>query len=99
MKRIEHYQPPTAEDLAHLKTTLGCTSNQMAALVGLAQGSQWRKYTGGQAPRSLGLHAHFYLAALTTLSTTELERVLATMREQGAEVELGELATGWGVAV
>jgi hypothetical protein len=84
---IERYTPPSSAALARLKDDLGCTSDQMAALAGLAQGGQWRKYTGGTTPRTLGLHMHFCMAALLTLSDAEVARVLATMREQGATVE------------
>jgi hypothetical protein len=94
MKRIQHYTPPSADALAHLKTELGFTSPQMADLTGLAQGAQWRKYTGGVKPRELGLHMHFYMAALLTLSDAELARVVATMRAQGAGVEVGPLPAG-----
>ncbi|MNW15446.1 hypothetical protein D3C71_2139480 [compost metagenome] len=37
---------------------------------------------------------HFYMAALLTLSEDELSRVVATMRTQGADVELGPLPAG-----
>jgi hypothetical protein len=94
MKRIEHYQPPTAADLARLKDQLGFTSPQMADLAGLAQGAQWRKYTGGAQPRELSPHMHFYMAALLTLTPEELERVVCAMREQGASVEVGPLPAG-----
>jgi hypothetical protein len=94
MKRIQHYQPPSAADLARLKDQLGFTSPQMADLAGLAQGAQWRKYTGGALPRDLSQHMHFYMAALLTLTPEELERVTATMREHGADVELGPLPAG-----
>lgn len=94
MKRIAHYTPPPAEALAHLKAELGFTSAQMADLTGLAQGAQWRKYTGGADPRELGLHMHFYMAALLTLSEAELARVVSTMRAQGAAVEVGPLPAG-----
>lgn len=94
MKRIAHYTPPPAEALARLKTELGFTSPQMADLTGLAQGAQWRKYTGGVDPRTMGSHMHFYMAALLTLTDEELARVVATMRDHGAEVELGPLPAG-----
>jgi len=94
MKRIKHYRPPTTDDLMHLKNALNFTSPQMADLAGLAQGAQWRKYTGGAEPRTLSQHMHFYMAALLTLSEDELTRVLATMREHGAEVEVGPLPAG-----
>ncbi|MNC10160.1 hypothetical protein PS726_04694 [Pseudomonas fluorescens] len=80
--QIAHYAPPTTEALARLKDALHFTSKQMADLTGLAQGAQWRKYTGGAEPHALGLHMHFYMAALLTLSDAELARVAATMREQ-----------------
>ncbi|WP_434695474.1 hypothetical protein J3P89_20125 [Pseudomonas sp. Z1-14] len=41
MKTIEQYSPPSADALARLKINLGYTSQQMAELVGLAQGSGW----------------------------------------------------------
>lgn len=94
MKRIEHYRPPTADDLARLKSDLAFTSAQMADLTGLAQGGQWRKYTGGVQPREMGLQMHFYLAALLTLDDAELARVVDTMRAQGADVTLGPLPAG-----
>lgn len=37
---------------------------------------------------------HFYMAALLTLSDAELARVMTTMREQGATVEVGPLPAG-----
>ncbi|KGF62115.1 hypothetical protein [Pseudomonas lutea] len=94
MKRIQHYDPPSTGDLAHLKDELNFTSAQMADLAGLAQGAQWRKYTGGVAARELSLHMHFYMAALLTLSDEELGRIVECMRAHGAEVELGPLPAG-----
>jgi hypothetical protein len=91
MKRIENYSPPSAESLAQLKKDLDYTSQQMADLSGLAQGGQWRKYTGGSDPRTLGQHMHFYMAALLTLNDDELDRIADTMRAQGAVVEFGPL--------
>jgi len=94
MKRIQHYDPPSAGELASLKDKLGFTSSQMADLAGLAQGAQWRKYTGGAQPRDLSQHMHFYMAALLTLSDSELARVVECMRDQGAQVDLGPLPAG-----
>jgi hypothetical protein len=91
MKRIESYSPPSAEDLGQLKKDLGYTSQQMADLVGLAQGGQWRKYTGANNQRDLGANMHFYMAALLTLTDDELGRVYATMREHGAAVDVGDI--------
>jgi len=36
----------------------------MAELASLSGGQQWRKYTGGAAPRSVGFHMLFFIAAL-----------------------------------
>lgn len=90
MNIIEQYVPPTPAELAQLKDTLGLTSHDMAALAGLAQGGQWRKYTGGKEPRELGKLMHFYMAALLTLDDTELARVFETMRGHGAQVEAAQ---------
>jgi hypothetical protein len=94
MKRIKYYEPPSAGDLAQLKENLNFTSPQMADLAGLAQGAQWRKYTGGAAPRELGMQMHFYMAALLTLGDDELGRIADLMRSQGAQVDLGPLPSG-----
>lgn len=94
MQRIAQYTPPSAARLARLKKDLGFTSPQMADLTGLAQGAQWRKYTGGEAPRPLGMQMHFYMAALLVLDETALNQVLAKMREHGAQVEAGPLPAG-----
>lgn len=90
MNIIQQYQPPTAEQLAQLKERLHATSQTMADLCGLAQGQQWRKYTGGSTPRVMGLHMHFYMAALLSLDETSLAKVMATMREHGAQLQVGE---------
>lgn len=94
MKRISTYIPPSPANLAGLKTRLGFTSQQMADLSGLSQGSHWRRYTGGADPRSISLQMHFYMAALLTLTESELARVLTTMGEHGAEIEVGPLPAG-----
>lgn len=91
MKIIASYVPPSPEALAGLKTSLKFTSPQMASIAGLAQGGQWRKYTGAAAQRNLSLQMHFYIAAMLTLSEADKARVVETMREQGALVDVGDL--------
>lgn len=86
MRLIENYTPPTPEDLEALKESLGYTGNQMADLAGVASNSQWRKYTGGVAPRAMSLHILFFMAAQLTLNEDELDRVLGKMREIGAGI-------------
>jgi hypothetical protein len=94
MKRIEHYQPPTAAVLARFKDELGFTSPQTADLAGLAGGSRWRKYTGSTQPREFNPHMHFYMVALLTLTPDEWERVAGKMCEHGAKLGLGPLPAG-----
>lgn len=83
-----HYTPPTPQDLQALKNELGMTGQQMAELAGVAGGQQWRKYTGGESPRDMGLHILFFMASRLVLSDSELERVHAKMQEIGAKVEV-----------
>ena len=65
------------------------TSNEMAALANLGQGSQWRKYTGGAEPRQMGPHMLFFVAAQTELSDRDFARVLQRMRAIGASFDVG----------
>lgn len=62
------------------------TGKQMADLFWLAGDHQWRKYTGGQAPRELSPHMAFVAAAKLSLTEEELARVLGKMAEFGAVV-------------
>lgn len=87
MRLIDQYTPPSTEDLNELKTQLGYTGNQMADLAGVSGNNQWRKYTGGTAPRDMSLHILFYLAAQLALNEEELEKVLSKMKEIGAEIK------------
>ena len=98
MKNIDRYRPPTPADLLALKAELQATSQEMASLAGLTQGSQWRKYTGTAEPRLMNKHMHFYMASLLTLSDAEIERVMATMKEHGADVGTIEFSLASGEA-
>lgn len=80
------YTPPSTRDLADLKHELNMTGKQMADLFWLAGDHQWRKYTGGQAPRELSPHMAFVAAAKLSLTEDEIARVLARMAEFGAHV-------------
>lgn len=86
------YIPPSAADLQRLKDGLGYTGNQMAELAALAGNSQWRKYTGGAAPRSMSPHMLFFMAARLTLPPDDLHRVAAKMQEIGAQLDAEALA-------
>jgi len=87
MRLIDQYTPPSTDDLNELKTRLGFTGNQMAEMAGVSGNNQWRKYTGGTAPRDMSLHILFYLAAQLALSPEELAKVLDKMKEIGAEIK------------
>lgn len=83
-----HYTAPTTDDLLRFKTALGLSSAQMADLFGLGGANQWRKYTGGADPREMGAPMLFYAAARLVLEPEQIERVLARMRDAGANVSL-----------
>ena len=82
------YTAPTTDDLQRLKSDLGLTGEQMAALFGVAGGQQWRKYTGGAQPREMAPQMLFFGAARLALAPDELERVLTQMRAIGAEIDI-----------
>jgi len=84
---ISQYTPPTTVDLEKLKKDLGFTGNQMADLSGVAGNNQWRKYTGGAAPRGMSQQMLFYIAAQLTLNHDDLARVLQKMKDMGAQLE------------
>ena len=85
MPLIENYASPTPEDLALLKSSLGLTGTQMAKFAGLAGSNHWRKYTGGELPRVMGMHSFFWAAHLV-LNENELNKVTGKMRDIGAKV-------------
>ncbi|VBB10611.1 XRE family transcriptional regulator [Burkholderia stabilis] len=81
------YTPPGTRDLATLKHELNLTGKQMADLFWLAGDHQWRKYTGGQAPREMSPHMAFVAASKLALTEDEFARVLAKMADFGAHLE------------
>ncbi|RAU43450.1 MULTISPECIES: transcriptional regulator [unclassified Pseudomonas] len=87
MKIIKHYTPPSTSDLETLKGELGKTGNEMAAIAGLSDGRQWRKYTGGASPRELSAQMLFFIAARLTLPEEQLDAIYEQMRTLGAELE------------
>ncbi|WP_187489016.1 XRE family transcriptional regulator [Duffyella gerundensis] len=91
MQKITSFTPPSASSLEQLMKQLGCTNNQMAALSGIKDGNQWRKYTGTSPARTMSVPALFYLAAQLALSPDEFERVLEEMRKIGADVKAEEI--------
>lgn len=92
MKTILNYEPPSTEDLARLKDELGHTGNRMADLFALGGSHQWRKYTGGQAPRAMSAQMLFYGCAQLELTPVQLERIMDRMRAVGARFDYDEAA-------
>ncbi|PLR29186.1 transcriptional regulator [Chimaeribacter arupi] len=86
MRKIISFTPPSAASLEQLMKQLGCTSNQMAALAGVKDKNQWRKYTGPNPVRSMSATTLFFMAAQLSLSPDEFERVLDHMRNLGADI-------------
>lgn len=86
MRLIKEYTPPSTENLSKLKEKLGYTGMQMAELAGVSSNNQWRKYTGGEYPRTISHHILFFMAAQLALSEDEITRVLEKMRELGANI-------------
>ncbi|BCF88659.1 XRE family transcriptional regulator [Paraburkholderia largidicola] len=82
------YTPPTTKDLADLKKELGMTGKQLAELFGIAGDHQWRKYTGGNAPRPMAPQMLFFAMARLELDGETIERVLQRMRRVGATIDL-----------
>ncbi|MBV4411842.1 helix-turn-helix transcriptional regulator [Enterobacteriaceae bacterium YMB-R22] len=87
MRLINDYTPPTPEALNQLKEQLGYTGTQMAELAGVASNSQWRKYTGGESPRTMSPHILFFIAAQLELNSDDLDRVLRKMCKIGALIK------------
>lgn len=83
-----NYKPPSTQALAALKHSLNLTGAQMAELFGLAGDHQWRKYTGGQQPRPMGMQMMFYAMAQLELDEATVNRVFERMRQAGAHVDL-----------
>jgi len=94
MHKITSFTPPSAGSLELLMKQLGCTNGQMAALSGVKDGNQWRKYTGINPARTMSIPAAFYLAAQLALSQDEYARVLEEMRKIGADVKAEMLMPG-----
>lgn len=90
MKTIRNYVAPSTDDLATLKQELGMTGEQMAELAAVAGSNQWRKYTGGREPRSVGPHMLFWIAARLSLTEVQMETVLKKMEALGATFEFAE---------
>ncbi|EJE9730215.1 TPA: XRE family transcriptional regulator [Salmonella enterica subsp. enterica serovar Muenchen] len=87
MRLINNYIPPGTGKLMLLKEQLNYSGKQMAELAGVANSSQWRKYTGGEEPRIMNPHMLFFIAAQLSLSQDEICKVLQKMHDIGADFD------------
>jgi hypothetical protein len=87
------YKAPSTEDLARLKEQLGYTGSRMAALFGVSDDNQFRKYTGGKEPRKVNAQMLFFAMARLVLKQKDIETVLEKMREVGADIDLDAPST------
>jgi hypothetical protein len=60
------YIPPTPSEVRTLLAALGLTGGQAALLMGLSDGRQVRKYTGGDQPRRMPFAALYALIHRST---------------------------------
>lgn len=90
------YVPPTPDQLEQFKQDLNLSSGQMAALLGLANGRQWRRYLSNDPEnrRDMGMHMLFFAVARIELGEQEFARLLEKMRSIGAEIALEDPSSG-----
>jgi len=86
------YTPPTPADMQSLKDALGYTGEEMAELLDVSGGQQWRKYTNPSGTTQLPMRALFFIAARLTLSSEALKLVGYKMREIGAQIDPSDLS-------
>jgi len=79
------YAPPSPGDLRALKSNLGYTSKEMAALTCIGA-TQWRRYIGGANPKQMPFPNLFHLAATLELGPEQLKRIYDRMCSIGAKI-------------
>jgi hypothetical protein len=82
------FQPPSVAQMKQWKETLQLSGAQMARILGLKSARRWRDYADENKPQGIPPANLFMAAALTTLTQREINRVLDTMREVGATIDL-----------
>lgn len=88
-KTLAGYVPPSPQALVAVKDACGLTGERLAEMLGLSDGRQWRKYTGGAAPRQMSAAMLFTLAAMLELDEATVRRLRARMVALGAEFASG----------
>lgn len=82
------FRPPTVTQLKTWKEKLGYSGTQMARILGLKSARRWRDYADENKPQGIPPANLFMASALVTLPQEQIDRVLATMREVGALIDL-----------
>lgn len=82
------FRPPTVAQMKQWKEKLQFSGTQMARILGLKSARRWRDYADENKPQGIPPANLFMAAALVTLPQSEIERVLHTMREVGATIDL-----------
>ncbi|WP_431068215.1 XRE family transcriptional regulator [Ralstonia holmesii] len=82
------FRSPTVAQMKQWKEKLQFSGAQMAQILGLKTARRWRDYADENKPQGIPPANLFMGAALVTLSQDEIDRVLDTMREVGATIDL-----------
>lgn len=82
------FRSPTVQQLKKWKETLGYSGTQMAQILGLKSARRWRDYADENKPQGIPPANLFMASALVTLPQEQIDRVLETMREVGALIDL-----------
>ncbi len=82
------FRSPTVAQMKQWKEKLQFSGTQMAKILGLKSARRWRDYADENKPQGIPPANLFMAAALVTLPEAEINRVLATMREVGATIDL-----------
>jgi hypothetical protein len=82
------FRPPTVAQMKLWKERLQYSGTQMARILGLKSSRRWREYADENKPQGIPPANLFMGAAMVTLPESDIELVLAKMREIGADIDL-----------
>lgn len=82
------FRSPSVAQMKQWKERLQFSGTQMARILGLKSARRWRDYADENKPQGIPPANLFMAAALVTLPRREIDRVIATMREVGAVIDL-----------
>ncbi len=82
------FRSPSVAQMKQWKERLQFSGAQMARILGLKSARRWRDYADENKPQGIPPANLFMAAALVTLTQAEIDRVLDTMRQVGAVIDL-----------